>query len=111
MMLEEQEVYFGALSNDLSKIRDYCRTCEATLLHYKELKPTEDDSSRVSADLAEPMPAPEAPPAAEPATVLVADDNEVSRDLLVRALEREGHHVDASVRRSRGTRSGRTWRV
>jgi adenylate cyclase len=103
MMMEEQEVYFGALSDDLAKIRDYCQTCEATLLHYKELKVTEEDSAGVSAvelELAAVTPeaGAEEPSGVfelitEPAAVLVADDNEVSRDVLARALQREGHAV------------------
>lgn len=93
MLLEEQEVYFGALSEDLSKICDYCKNCEATLLHYKGSSPRETtfpyggrDSEQSALPAAEPS-------AVEPAVVLVADDNEVSRDVLVRALQREGHHV------------------
>lgn len=103
LLMEEQDVYFGALAGDLEKIRDYCKTCEATLLQCKGVKT--DDASGIHPAV---MPAESIAPAAEvstyrsaaptahpvaPAAVLVADDNEVSRDVLVRILQRDGHHV------------------
>jgi len=94
LLMEEREVFFGALADDLERIRTYCKTCEATLLHYKGLRPSDDDSRRPPpADvMPEDRPAPPRP-AADPADVLVADDNEASRDVLVRVLQREGHSV------------------
>lgn len=38
-----------------------------------------------------------APATAEPAHVLVVDDNEMNRDLLARRLQREGHRVELAV--------------
>lgn len=106
LLLEEQDVYFGALAGDLEKIREYCKTCETTLLQYKDSKTDEAPEIQPSPLSKKPepwiQPAPELPaalpvPAAShpvaPASVLVADDNEVSRDVLLRILQREGHHV------------------
>jgi len=106
LLLEEQDVYFGALAGDLEKIRDYCKTCETTLLQYKAPQTDGEAGMRPPpvAAKSEPwivpgletpaeMPVPAASHPVAPASVLVADDNEVSRDVLRRILQREGHHV------------------
>lgn len=93
MIMEDQEVYFGALSEDLSKICDYCRDCEAKLLHYRESKPAKVAPRHDPPHSLQSVPPATKPTAVEPAVVLVADDNEAGRDVLVQALQREGHHV------------------
>ncbi len=106
LLLEEQDVYFGALAGDLEKIKDYCKTCEVMLLQYKDPKTDDESGISPSPPSAKPehwivprtegpadMPVPGRASSVAPAAVLVADDNEVSRDVLLRVLQREGHHV------------------
>jgi len=97
LLLVEQEEYFGALVDDLQRILEHSRKCRATLLDVPGLvasEPSRPSSLREDEMQATP-PAPHHAPAA-PAVVLVADDSQESREVLVRVLTRDGHTVEVA---------------
>lgn len=109
LMIDEQERYFGALSEDLERIQLYCKQCEAMLLQYRESSPASQSGGSLPATCP-PAPAmtsvvrdysPEnaklLPQLTGPAALLVADDNEMSRDVLAEILRRQGHHVSVAA--------------
>jgi adenylate cyclase len=100
MILDEQEKYFGKLSDDLTKVKELCCNGEDVLRRSREFaRDSGDKSDRSTWDASEStidicgafrL-------AVEPAKILVVDDSASSRDVLVRILQRQGHTVDEAA--------------
>lgn len=104
LLMEESEELFGAFTADLAKIKELCEDGELVLSQYKLQEMAEAAFEQLSDVQESPqasrleIPAAVAPAkVVEPASVLVADDNEGSRDLLARVLQRKGHKVSVAA--------------
>jgi adenylate cyclase len=97
MILDQEEKFFGALSEDLAKIKDLCRDGEERLRRSKEAADDQHSQTGRSTwnatdsmvDICATFRL-----AVEPAAILVVDDSASSRDVLVRILQRQGHTVE-----------------
>jgi class 3 adenylate cyclase len=102
LLMSERDEFFGQFTEDLEKIERCCKTCIVALLHYQGADAAPLDAAAESQPVTPAGPEPRGPlrpataggrAAAGPAAVLVADDNELSREVLVRVLQRDGHQV------------------
>jgi adenylate cyclase len=100
LMLDEEEQFFGQLAEDLKRVHDLCRNCEAKLAHYKELATWAPDAeSRQTAAAAPVVPHFRTPPRSAqiaPGKILVVDDSSTTCDLLARFLRRHKHTVETA---------------
>lgn len=98
LLMEEPGVLSEPFRADLEKIAEYCSRVEAALKKRKDLDEaaTEQDARDHKIPVSAMPPPPLLRPV-DPATVLVADDNQSSREVLARILERDGHKVTVAA--------------
>ena len=101
LLEDERERHFGALVDDLERIKSYCKSCQGTLQRFRTGDSERDEqvygstkhSEILSENVIEEVRAELDRIREDPAWVLVVDDSDAARELLVRFLQREGHHV------------------